>query len=452
MSARCLLGLIEHQPTDRRVAALKRVIPQSTVRAALRQSGRAGRACPRLPLWLTVWLVLGMGLFGADSLRAIFKRLQPYRPGATPGGNTIAQSRLALGLLVFRILARLVVKLLCEPGTPGAFYRGMRLMALDGFVLDLPDTPENDRAFGRPRSGRSPGAFPQARVVALCEVGSHAFWRWLVKPFWRGEATMAPYLLGQLEPGMLVLFDRNLLSFRDVSQVLARKAHLLARAASNRILEPAEVLSDGSCLAKMYRTEYDRKKGRNGTVVRVIEYELSDPNRPTKEKAHRLVTTLLDAEAYPALDLVGLYHRRWEQELSIDELKTHQKERPTLRSKTALGVVQEIEGLMLAHYCVRAVMAEAARERGSDPRRLSFTGTLRILRLRLAEAPKSPPAFRRWWQMLLLEVGEEELPPRRDRVNPRVIKKQVSKWPKKRPHHRNPPRPSMPFRESIVIT
>ena len=452
MSARSLLGLIEHQPTDQRIAALKRVISQSTVTAALEQSGRAGRHCPRLPLWLTVWLVIGMGLFGADGLRAVFKRLQPYRPGATPGGNTIAQSRLALGLLVFRLLARMVVGLLCDEDTPGAFYQGMRLMAVDGFVLDLPDTPDNERAFGRPKSGRSPGAFPQARVLALCEVGSHAFWRWSVKPFWRGEATMAGHLLRQLERGMLVLFDRNFLSFGNVSQVLDRKAHLLARVASNRILEPIEVLADGSYLAKTYKTEYDRKKGREGVVVRVIQYELTDPNRPSKEKVHRLVTTLLDAEAYPALDLVELYHQRWEEELSIDELKTHQKERPVLRSKTPLGVVQEIEGLMLAHYCVRAVMYQAARERGLDPRRLSFVGTLRILRMRLQEAPRSRAALERWWEELLMEVGEEEIPPRRDRVNPRVIKKQVSAWPKKRPHHRNPPRPCMPFRDSILIT
>src|SRR5262249_40733043 len=355
-------------------------ICQSPARAPLRHCGRAGRICPRLPLWLTVWLVLGMGLFGNDSLRAIFKRLQPYRPAATPNSNTITHSRLALGLLVFRILARLVVNLLCQPDTPGAFYQGMRLMAIDGFVLDLADTPQNDRAFGRPKSGRSPGAFPQARVVALCEVGSHAFWRWTVKPCWRGEATMAHHLLGRLEPGMLVLLDRNLLSCRNLSQVLAREAHLLARVPRNRVLEPVQELADGSYLARTYRTEYDRKKGKNGTVVRVIEYTLCDPQRPSKEKVHRLVTTLTDAEAYPALDLVELYHQRWEEELSIDELKTHQKERPVLRSQTPRGVAQEIERLMLAHYCARAVMCEAAGERGVHPRRVESGGKMRGLR------------------------------------------------------------------------
>jgi len=296
MSARSLLGLLQ-QPTTQRVAALKRIIPLSAVQRALEQSGRAARHCPVLPLWLVVWLVIGLGLFARDSYRFIFKHLQPFRPGATPRSNTIAAARLALGLLPLRLLARAVVKLLCEPDTPGAFYKGMRLVAIDGWVMDLADTQENARLFGRPGSGRAPGAFPQARVVALCETGSHAFWRHLVKPCRRGETKMAPYLLAQLEPGMLLQWDRNFLSFKNVTQVLARKAHLLARIKSTQVVEPTKELADGSYLAKLYRTSHDRKKDRRGVVVRVIEYTLNDPNRPTKGKVHRLLTTLLDAEA-----------------------------------------------------------------------------------------------------------------------------------------------------------
>jgi hypothetical protein len=452
MSARAVFGLLQHRPTEQRVAALKRIIPLPVVQRALRQSRRGERHCPRLPLWLVVWLVIGTGLFARDSFRIIFKRLQPFVPGATPQGSTIAQARLALALLPLRLLARAVVKLLCGPGTPGAFHKGLRLMAIDGFVLDLPDTPANERAFGRPGSGRSPGAFPQARVLGLCETGSHAFYRWLLKPCRRGEVGMAAHLLGQLEAGMLLLWDRNFLSFKNVTQVLSRQAHLLARIKRHLIFEPIEELADGSCLAKLYRTPKDRKGGVGGVVVRIIQYTLNDPGRPTKEKAHRLLTTLLDADAYPAAELVELYHERWEEELSIDELKTHQKERPTLRSKTPLGVTQEVEGLMLAHYAVRAVMYQAACQAGVAPRRLSFVGALKILRLRLAEAPAGRAALERWWQGLLLEVGEERLPPRRNRINPRVIKKKMSSWPKKRPHHRNPPQPTMPFRESILIT
>ncbi len=125
-----------------------------------------------------------------------------------------------------------------------------------------------------------------------------------------------------------------------------------------------------------------------------------------------------------------------------------------LRSQNPAGVVQEIEGLLLAHFVVRSLMQEAAAGQDLDPRRLSFVGTLNVLRCRLAEVRSDPgdtAGRQRWWERLLAEVGEEVLPERRDRVNPRVIKRKMSKWHKKRPQHRQPPQPTKTFRESIVI-
>ena len=154
----------------------------------------------------------------------------------------------------------------------------------------------------------------------------------------------------------------------------------------------------------------------------------------------------------PQLELGGQYG--WQIELAIDEFKTHLREKVVLRSQTPAGVVQEVEGLLLAHYAVRTLMAEAAQAEGLDPDRLSFVGTLKILRCRLPEVPRDPgdaAGRRRWWEDLLAEVGEAVLPQRRRRVNPRVIKRKMSNWKKKRPQHRNPPRPR-PFRECIVIT
>jgi Insertion element 4 transposase N-terminal/Transposase DDE domain len=451
-SAHALLALLQQRPTDQRVRALERIIPLSVVQQVLRQTGHADRHCPRLPFWLVTWMVVGLGLFAKDSYRQIFKNLQPYRPGATPGRNAIAQARAALGFWPLRLLAHRVVQLRASPATPGAFYKGLRLMALDGFVLDLPDTPANDKAFGRPGTGRAPGAFPQARVLALCEVGTHVLYRWLLKPCRRNEAPMAPYLLRWLQQGMLLLWDRAFLCHKLVAAVQARGAELLARAKTNGRFEPIEALPDGSYLARLLPRDQRRKKGREGIVVRVIDYQLDDPGRPAKEKKHRLVTTLLDAFAHPAEELIVLYHQRWEEELAIDELKTHQKERPVLRSQTPLGVVQEVEGLMLGHYAVRALMSAAAEPVGLDPRRLSFTAALKVLRCRLPEVPPTAAGRARWWGWLLAEVAEEVLPGRRNRVNPRVIKRKMSNWPKKRPQHRNPPQPTKPFRESIVIT
>ncbi len=167
-------------------------------------------------------------------------------------------------------------------------------------------------------------------------------------------------------------------------------------------------------------------------MVRIIEYTLDDPARPGAGERHRLLTTLLDAELDPATTLVCLYHERWEEELTIDELKTHQRERPVLRSQTPAGVVQEVYGLLLAHYLVRVLMHEAAASVQIDPQRVSFTATLKILRCRLPECPASQRGRQRWYRRLVEEVAEEIIEPRRNRVNPRVIKRKMSKWPKKK--------------------
>ncbi len=368
-----------------------------------------------------------------------------FAPAAVPGRSTLCEARKRLGIAPLRVLAEQVIRLLGRPETPGAFYRGMRTMALDGFVLDVADTPANERAFGRPGSGRAPGAFPQVRLLALCETGSHVLWRWLLKPLKHGEVSMAPYLLRFLQADMLLLWDRNFLNYASVSAVLARRAQLLARITSNRIFEPIEVLADGSYLAKLYRNAADRRRDRNGIVVRIIEYTLDDPTRPGAGERHRLLTTLLDAELDPATTLVCLYHERWEEELTIDELKTHQRERPVLRSQTPAGVVQEVYGLLLAHFLVRVLMYEAAATQQLDPRRVSFTATLKILRCRLPECPASQRGCQRWYRRLVQEVAEEIIEPRRNRINPRVIKRKMSKWPKKRPIHPpflSPPNPS----------
>lgn len=437
--------------TPERLEALQRIIPRAQIDAVLAQTGHDRASCRRLPAWFMVWFLIALGLCCRDAYRQLFRWLQPFHPGAIPGRSTLCEARKRLGTAPLRRLAAQVIELLGRPETPGAFYRNLRLMALDGFVLNLPDTPENERTFGRPGSGRAPGAFPQARVLALCETGSHVLWRWLIKPLRHAEISMAPFLLRALQPDMLLLWDRHFLTHATLRAVRNRRAHLLARITAQRVLTPIAHLPDGSYLAKVYPNRADRRRDRRGVLVRVIDYSLDDPNRPGHGERHRLLTTLLDPTLDPALTLVGLYHERWEQELALDELKTHQRERPVLRSQTPAGVVQEIYALMLAHYLVRVLMQEAAATQRIDPQRISFTGALRILRCRLPECVSAPGETQRWYQRLVQEIAEEILPPRRNRINPRVIKQKMSKWPKKRAHHRHPPQPKKLFEDSIVL-
>ena len=190
-------------PTAERIRALQRIIPRARVEEVLAQIGHDRAVCRRLPGWFMVGFLIALGLCGRDGYRRRFRWLQPFRPGAIPGRSTWCEARQRLGIAPLRVLAERVVRRLGQPGTPGAFYRGMRTMALDGFVLDVADTPANERAFGRPGSGRAPGAFPPVRLSALCETGSHVLWRWLLKPPRRGEDGALPVAVsggGQAAP------------------------------------------------------------------------------------------------------------------------------------------------------------------------------------------------------------------------------------------------------------
>ena len=434
-----------------RVRALKRIVSRQAIAKVLRRSTTPHRHCRRLSREFAVWFVIAMALFCRDSYQQVFRWLQRYRPKGTPGRSTLCEARLSIGVAPLRYLAEEVLQLQGRPDMPHTFYAGLRLMSLDSFVVDVADTPANVRAFGKPRNGHTVGALPQARVLSLCEAGTHVLWRSLIKPHCRGEISMARYLMRFLEENMLVLEDRNFFCFDLVSASRQRGTHLLVRLKKNLVFVPIKRFPDGSYLAKAYPSWRSRESDQGGILVRIIEYTFQDPGRSGSGEKHRLLTTLLNARQHPAKQLIVLYHERWEQELAIDELKTHQRERPVLRSQTPAGVVQEIYGLLLSHFVIRHLICTAATSAGCAPRELSFVNTLKILRCRLPEAPRSAPGLADWYQNLLAEIAEVRLEPRRDRVNPRVIKRKLKHWDRKREKHRNFPQPTKPFRKSIVI-
>src|SRR5262249_47598171 len=187
---------------------------------------------------------------------------------------------------------------------------------------------------------------------------------------------------------------------------------------------------------------------RDGLVVRVIEYTHDDPQRPGCGERHRLITDLLNPEDLPAAAAPLVYHERWEEELALDEIKTHLNGREVpLRSKKPAGVVQEVYGLVLAHYVIRRVMHDAAATGCIDPDRLSFSNSLRIVQCHLPEAPQRP--LPQWYGRLLREVRRQRLRLRRERWYPRVIKRKMSNWRKKRPEHHSPRQPTKPFEKAV---
>jgi hypothetical protein len=444
-----------------RLAGLEQIIPPEAVSQALAATGRVNQRKCKLPHEIVCWVVLAMGILTDLPIRQVFKHARRLRVGEqTPARSSLCVARQRLGVAPVRHLFEQIVHPLARPETPGAFYRGFRLVGFDGTVYDVPDSDANAAVFARPSAGpRGDGAFPQVRKLSLVELGTHAELAFVVRSCAYGELSMVGGLLRHLTPEMLLLEDRGFLSYDHWKAVLSRGAKMLARVKSGLILEPIRNLADGSYLAKIYRTPYDRQKDRDGILVRVIRYTLNDPQRVGHGETHVLITNLLDEVLYPAEELIILYHERWEQELVFDEQKTHHDPRRAtkpaqVRSETPAGVIQEIYALSLGHFVIRALMFEAAGTVGLDPDRLSFLGCFQILKCRLPECNSSTPeAFEQWYRGLLWEMRGERTDDevRRNRINPRVIKRKMSKWKKKRPEHRHLPPLKKTFPETVVM-
>jgi Insertion element 4 transposase N-terminal/Transposase DDE domain len=442
-----------------RLAGLEQVIRPEDIQQALAATGRVNSRKCTLTHEIMLWVILAMGLFTDVPIRQVFKLARRLRVGEnSPHRSSLCVARQRLGLEPVQHLFDHIVHPLARPETPGAFYRGFRLVGIDGTILDVPDSEANAAAFTRPSGGdRGDGAFPQVRKLSLVELGTHIEFAVVVKCSSFGEHSLVDSLLPHLTPEMLLLWDRGFFSYALWQKLTELKVKILARVTSALILRPIRDLADGSYIAKIYKSDYDRKKDRNGIEVRVIRYKLDDPQRVGHDEEHVLITNLFEDELYPAMELVPLYHERWEEELVFDEEKTHQDpRRPTkpahLRSETPTGVFQEVYALSLAHFVTRSLMFEAAATVNLDPDRLSFTGCFHILKCRLPECQaKTAMELQQWFEAVLWEMQNERLEPRRNRINPRVIKRKMSKWKKKRPEHRRLPPLKKTFMEGVVM-
>jgi hypothetical protein len=439
---------------------LEKVIPRGEVLQVLHDTGCLDARRCTLTFEVTCWLVLAMGILTDLPIRQVFKAARRLYPDDwDPDRSTLCKARQRLGVAPLRLLFERLARPLATPDTPGAFYKGLRLMGIDGAVYNVPDSGANGGAFGYPKGGRGRGAFPQVRKLSLVELGTHAEQALVLKGVREkdaGEQSMAPALLRHLKAGMLLLWDRGFFSYQLWQGVLLRSCALLARVSTRLVLRPTQGLPDGSYLAKLYPSPSERTRDRFGIVVRVIRYTHADPRRVGCNQEHVLLTSLLDARAHPAKELILLYHERWEIELTFDEQKAHQTPpRPSkpahLRSQTPLGVVQEVYALAIGPYVTRALMAEAAQLEGLDPDRLSFLGCLQVLRTRLGEGPAQAGRSAGWYRAFVAELARERTEPRRHRINPRVVRIKMSKFKKKRPEHRGLQPLTRSFEEAIVV-
>jgi hypothetical protein len=380
------------------LGVIARTFPLDQVRQVLAEAGRASERQRDLPAHVMVYYAIALALYAGSGTREVLRCLLEglrWLWGAeavrVAGKSGISQARSRLGEAPLRRLYERVVRPIATPATKGAWYREWRLVSLDGSRLDVADTGENCAAFGRPEASRGESAFPPLRFVALVENGTHVLFGARLGSFAEGETTLAHGVPEALQPGMLCLADRQFFGHALWGEAAATGADLLWRVKRNLRLPREAVLADGSFLSTTYPSENDRRHRTAGTRVRVVEYRLEGVAEA--EPLYRLVTTLLDPAAAPAVELAALYHERWEIEGALAELKTRLRgARVVLRSKTPELVRQEFWGLLLAHFAVRGLMHEAALRADEDPDRLSFLHAVRVVRRKLPVFAALPPS------------------------------------------------------------
>lgn len=391
-------------PSERRlsdlvsVGVLTRAFPPELVDEVIAECGRTERRQRSLPARVMAYFAVGMALHSEGSYEDVLALLTDglawvsgEEPVKLPSKSAIFQARDRLGARPLEVLFSRVATPLAPKGAPGAWLAGRRLVALDGTCLDVADTEENDAFFGRPGVNKGEqAAFPQARVVALAECGTHAMFEAAVGPYTTAENTLARRVIDRLEPGMLVLADRGFCGFPLWSKAASTGADLLWRANSNMKPRHVEDLADGSWLAEL-RPSGNAGRHAEPLTIRVIDYQIDDGR--DHDETYRLFTTILDPDDASATDLAAAYAQRWEIESTFDELKTHQRgARTVLRSKSPELVLQEIWGHLCCHYAIRTLMWEAADEADVDPDRVSFVAALRIARRSIAAARDFPPS------------------------------------------------------------
>ena len=369
---------------------LARVVPAVVVHAVLDEHGCNTQRVRSFPAVAGVYYCMALSLYPQAAYEEVFAVVAQGLAWASGAAEPASVSKSSISGLRSRIGAaplRELVRRCCVPlaelrNHPEAFYAGLRLVAVDGSSFELPDEADNAATFGYPGSRTSVAGhagYPQAKCVVLVECATHAILGANVGPYRTGEWELCAPLLVHLVPGMLCLADRGFNGFEQWRQAQATGADLLWRCSDTRQLPVQTMLDDGSYLSVLRPTGVGRAQAAEQAVtVRVIEYAM--PGADSAQQRYRLLTTLLDASAAPAMELAALYHQRWEIEAVFDELKTHLRQsRRVLRSKTPALVRQEFFGWVLAHYAVRWLLHQGATRHRLHHAELSFKGHVELL-------------------------------------------------------------------------
>lgn len=408
---------------------LTQYVPFEMVDEVLAETRRTQVRVRDLPARVVVYLVLAGCLFNDRGYGQVWHRLVAGLHGvsvAAPTAAALTQARRRLGPAPFKALFELVRGPAATSTTGWVRWRGLLVTAIDGTTMSVADTSANLDEFTKRASGNT-GSYPHLRLLAVLCCGTRTVIDAVFGPSCTGETSYAPALLTRaLRAGMIVLADRGFATQDIINAITSTGADLLIRCKTNRKLPTLQRHHDGSYLSHWM-----------GTPIRVIEADITITTpEGARTGSYRLITTLLDANLYPAFDLVTLYHQRWEIETTYLELKSTILSGHVLRARTPDGITQEVYALLTTYQILRQAMTDATdTQPGTDPDRASFTIALNAARDQLTQATNITAdtvidLVGNIGRLILANL----LPPRRLRLGPRAVKRATSKYPTQGPN------------------
>ena len=412
---------------------LTRYVDFALVDRVLARHGGAGSRVRVLPGRVTVYFVLALALFESCSYRAVWGKLTGALTGlapACPAVSSLARARARLGSGPVKALFEEVAGPVGDPGGPGVCWRGWHTVAIDGTHLRVPDLPAVTGRYRKRSSEKRTAGYPLLRLVCLIETGTRSVLKAVFGPEDASEKTYALELADRLEASMLVLADAFFDAFPILAMLDAHAGAFLVRSGASRTPRPEHLLPDGSYLATVRGKRVKGGARPPALPVRVIEARItvSLANGTVRTEPWRLITDLLDPGAYPAPDLIALYHERWQAETTYAQLKTALLAGRVLRSRSPEMIEQELWAIMTVYQLLIHAVADAAQAGRIDTDRLSYTIALETARDQtiLAEAIQPGPAHPSAITRNLLAKPHPARPRRRLRA--RTVKSSSKYW------------------------
>ena len=428
------------QPGPETLDTFRQGLDPRWIQEALEATGTATLRKRRLPAEQVVWLVLGMALVRDRPIADVVSHLDLALPG--PGGtpvvapSSVAQARDRLGAEPLEWLFNKSAGSWAHASARQDEWCGLALYAIDGTTLRIADSDANRASFGLATGGaRGPSGYPLVRLAALMAVRSHVLARASFGPYATSELALCRELWGQIPDHSLTILDRNFLSANVLVGLheAGVERHWMTRAKSTTKWKVLKSYGRYDKLVELTVSSVARRQNPElpaSFTARAVSYR-----HPRSKGRQWLLTSLVEPNRYLALELIALYHERWEIELGYDEIKTHMLEREeTIRSRTPAGVKQELWGILLTFNLIRREMENIAEQADVEPRRISFVAAMRFIRDEWSWcAHASPGSIPMKLQRMRDKVLRFVLPKRRsERVYPRAVKIKMSNYAKKR--------------------